>query len=412
MCRQTLHQFGGGLEKISPELGWLLVWVRPPELRPSAETLKEAAGRVQDWRRVLETAHENGVAPLLSSNLRGRAGEEWGMPAWLEQELDQRRQACLARSARVAFHLAPVLKELHEAGVPAMLLKGALLAETLYPDPGARSFFDVDLLVEPGDVPQAYRILQRAGYAAIRPVDFSRPPPVGIYLNSVLCRSGENQGSLIHLHWHLVNTSLPSDDYVFRVGMQELWAGAQRLQLWDTPLLAPQPHHLLVQLSEHAYRSGFGTLSRLVDVAWASPRREASAFWERVAEVAYKWGLATPCYSSWLLCSGLGLAPVPADVLASLRPPGRHWLADRILRRTLERPGRQVWGKLLYLAHRRGLRQKLRFVLQGVFPPAAEVEAIYGLAPGSLGVIGYLRRVLHRVAVSPRKIRAAIGRLT
>ena len=43
MPRQTLHQFGSAPENISPELGWLLLWVGRPELRPSVEILLEAA---------------------------------------------------------------------------------------------------------------------------------------------------------------------------------------------------------------------------------------------------------------------------------------------------------------------------------------------------------------------------------
>lgn len=74
------------------------------------------------------------------------------------------------------------------------------------------------------------------------------------------------------------DTSLPSDDYVYRIPMEEIWDEAQKLELWDAPVLAPEPHHLLVQLAEHAYREGFRKLTRLVDVAWASPAPDDRAF--------------------------------------------------------------------------------------------------------------------------------------
>ena len=292
-----------------------------------------------------------------------------------------------------------------------MVLKGALLAETLYPDPGARSFFDVDLLVAPQDIPGAYQILRRRGYVALRPVDFSNPPRVGHYLNSVLCRGTDPHSPLIHLHWHLVNTSLPSDDYVYRIPMEELWAEARKLKLWDVPVLAPEPHHLLVQLAEHAYREGFRKLTRPVDVAWASPAGDDPASWEQILEVAQSWGLATPCYCSLFLCRGLGLAEVPEAILARLRPASQGRIAVSILSRTLEKPGVQFWGKLLYLAHRPGLTGKLRFLWQSVCPPAAEVEKIYGLAPGSLGTFGYLRRILYRLLLGLKKTWIATGRL-
>jgi hypothetical protein len=339
------------------------------------------------------------------------ASDEIGVPTWVAQELDQRRQVCLARSAQVVFHLAPILKDLDQEGVPTMVLKGALLAETLYPDPGARSFFDVDLLVAPEHFPGAYRTLMRRGYVALRPFDFSNPPLVGHYLNSILCRGTAPQSPLIHLHWHLVNTSLPSDDYVYRIPMEEIWGEAQKLELWDAPVLAPEPHHLLVQLAEHAYREGFRKLTRLVDVAWATPAPDDRAFWDETLQLAQAWGLATPCFSSLFLCQGLGLARVPEQVLARLRPSDQGRWADLMLRRTLEKPGIQRWGKLLYLAHRPGLTGKLRFLSRSVGPPVAEIEAIYGLAPGSLGAFGYLHRITHRLLLGLKRSWVAAGRL-
>ncbi|MFQ5857612.1 MAG: nucleotidyltransferase family protein [Anaerolineae bacterium] len=405
------HQPSDRLNAILPEEAWLLLWVRPPGSRAGATVLAAAAKRVRSWRRVLVVADENHITPLLASNLRGVSRDEVGLPAWFVQELDQRRYACLARRAQVAFHLAPLLEALHQGRVPTMLLKGALLAETVYADPGARSFFDVDLLVAPEDVPTAHQVLERRGYAAVRPVDFSCPPRTGPYLNSVLYGGRAPGLPLLHLHWHLVNGSSPSDDYVFRIRMAELWAEAQNTHLWDAPVLAPEPHHMLIQQAEHAYREGFSKLSLLVDVAWVAQANRSHAFWERTLQVAQDWGLGTPCYSSLFLCSGLGLVGVPPHVLTRLRPAEPQRLAARILRRTLERPRTQPWGKLLYLANRQGLAGKVRFAFRALCPPLAELEAIYGLAPGSLTVCGYLRWVAHRLVVAARKGWAATVRL-
>jgi len=399
------------LAKIPPEEAWMLGWVRRPEIRPSSEILLASARRVRSWKRVLEVAHRNGLAPLLASNWQSTSGKQAGVPEWVVQELEQRRLACLMRSTQVVFYLAPLLRDLHQAGIETMVLKGALLAETLYADPSVRSFFDVDLLVHPEDVPRTHPILEAHDYFSVRPVDLYRPPQVGAYLNSILYGGRKKKSPLIHLHWHLVNTSMPSNDFIFQIGMADLWREAERLELWDVPVFAPEPHHLLIQLSQHAYDGGFKKLTRLVDVAWACPVDAGPAFWEQVVEVAHDWGLATQCYCSLFLCQSLGLARVPADIVPRLRPTGRHRLADRMLRRTVQRPGIQSWDKLLYLAHRPGLAGKLRFVAGALFPPMAEVEAIYGQEPGSLGTLGYISYVTRRLAVAVRKSRAVLRRL-
>jgi len=149
-----------------------------------------------------------------------------------------------------------------------------------------------------------------------------------------------------------------------------------------------------------------------VDLAWVSQANGSRAFWQRILQVAQDWGLATQCYNSLFLCRGLGLVEVPPHVLTQLRPAGRRSLADWILRRTLERPGLQPWGKLVHLANQPGLAGKVRFVIKSVCPPSAELEAIYGRAPGSATAFTYLRWVVHRLGVARRKVWAAsIGRL-
>ena len=128
---ESLIQFP---EKIPPEEGWLLLLVRPLTWRPSVEDLRAAAGKVRCWIRALKISHENGLAPLLTSNLPGLDRNETGL-AYLAYSgtLKQCRNACLARSTSVVFHITPLLRDPHEAGVPNILTEGSTVRENRVP---------------------------------------------------------------------------------------------------------------------------------------------------------------------------------------------------------------------------------------------------------------------------------------
>ena len=127
--------------------------------------------------RALPRVHDEGAAA--TSELFSRA-ERHGLAGVLLDayvaagvplpEAVQRRAAAreLAREADHAAHLA-MLREIDRALVRANLvavaLKGALLAERLYPRPSARPCTDIDLLVPEGALDRATEALRAVGYA-------------------------------------------------------------------------------------------------------------------------------------------------------------------------------------------------------------------------------------------------------
>src|SRR5262249_11472497 len=71
----------------------------------------------------------------------------------------------LASSARTRHALDAVLDAAAAEGVPALPLKGPLLAFTVYPDPALRPMGDVDVAVPPGAAHAVAARLRNAGYA-------------------------------------------------------------------------------------------------------------------------------------------------------------------------------------------------------------------------------------------------------
>jgi hypothetical protein len=269
-------------------------------------------------------------------------------------------RSVLARQV-VARHQADELL----AQVEAIPLKGLHLAHRLYPSPSLRDMGDLDLLVRRSGLREADARLRQLGYVR----DFDPDLVDGGSLHAV---TYWREGFLpVHLHWHVLNGSLPN--FMFRVDLDEIWREAR-----DGGLA---PHHLVVTLCEHALKHSFSTLIHLTDVELAS----RGVDWDRVAGTARRWGLeGAVLYALLLLRDLAGLRSPGLDHFRGVRPDwaGRAFLALARRRR---------WDGLSALGMLSLTREKGRYLREVFSPPGRE-----GLRTRS--VIGRLHRAAARLA--------------
>jgi Uncharacterised nucleotidyltransferase len=119
---------------------------------PDAERRARAAG---------VAALLTGVGPLLGAWIaRGELEAEPALARVLARHLAHAR----AREARIRSALIPVLARMERAGLEPGLIKGLHTAHAYFPEPGARPFADVDVVVPPAAIAQAERLLGEAGF--------------------------------------------------------------------------------------------------------------------------------------------------------------------------------------------------------------------------------------------------------
>jgi hypothetical protein len=118
-----------------------------------------------DFDDLVVTALALGLAPLLHYRLE-QAGCALPDPR-AQAKLSFIRQAEVARQLARQAQLAQVLEALQESlGAPPIVLKGAYLAEQVYPAPGLRPMNDIDLLFLPEDLLAVGEVLHRLGYGS------------------------------------------------------------------------------------------------------------------------------------------------------------------------------------------------------------------------------------------------------
>ena len=170
-----------------------------------------AAAAVGVAPKALETQLRlHGVAGVLS--LR-HVEQIQQLPAPLAVAIASTQRRSIPASLKLAGACLTACRALEKAGIPVLPLKGQALSWQIYGAIGVRHSGDIDLLVDPADVPAAIEVMQDTGYQSTLPLPSSplhwreRMRTVH-HLNF---RDRDNGG--LELHWRtdpLRRTSLPA----------------------------------------------------------------------------------------------------------------------------------------------------------------------------------------------------------
>lgn len=228
-------------------------------------------------RACIDYARSNGVLALFADRVtaldmldRLEAGQRGTLERFVA-EADA--GAPSTRAARLE-----VLETLDADGVPAVMLKGGALSETLYDRPGLRPTRDLDVLVPVDLIDRARAALERIEFTAL---PGSEEP--GHHLPRLVrprCRAGGV--TAVDLHYRLV----PKSIYGFKLGeLQGLWRRVVWLELAPgraVRTLSRRDHvlHLHVHMFHHVFYNF--RLIHLLDIVLAA-RRWTDLDWGEIA---------------------------------------------------------------------------------------------------------------------------------
>ena len=218
-----------------------------------AMAIGAAAEHAIDWPRFLALARRHRVQGLVRIGL-----EAAGIHAPLGLIAGHHRQ--IARNLLLLDEAERIAAMLADAGIPAIFLKGATLAELAYGDQSVKQTLDNDLLVGPEHVAATIDLLQPIGYRVIDPavpLDRKRLSVlVDIVKECALVRP--NNKAMVDLHWRMTSIKglLPEPDLTRDVRMVTI--GKFRL-----PTLGDEA--LIVYLAVHGARHGWSRLKWLAD---------------------------------------------------------------------------------------------------------------------------------------------------
>jgi hypothetical protein len=280
-------------------------------------------------------------------------------------------------------------------GVDGLLLKGAALARLLYDEPRQRLYSDVDILVDPDDLPAARAALLELGYrnaSAQVAVD-----DIGEVIHGeswLALPAGASYPVVVDLHLHLAGANAPA-----RAVWQALKARRTRIEVAgrQVPCLdrVGSAMHLATHAAQHGerYTRGCRELARALD-------RWPPAVWREAALLAHEVE-ATEAFAA-----GLRLVEPGAELAKRLELPSTSGLDWEL------RQGRSPRGRfhLQALLEARTVRARAHVLRRALVPHPRWIGEQYPWAREGRGRT--LAAYLLHIARSPAwALRAVVFRL-
>jgi len=243
-------------------------------------------------------------------------------------------------------NLARLIKILNEKNIPVIVLKGAVLCETVYPHIGTRSFCDLDIMVQPKDLQRVKRELECLDYS------FS---PTAAQHHLVACPSS-NHSIPLEVHWDLVNETSPFQKYAFELSLESFWDEAIPLKIRGTDALNLSPEHQLIYLAVHMLKEGYANRKWLVDLYFLLKSFKGKINWDKLTEDCCKFRVRRPVYYALTLVDRLFYLAemnerlLSRKVLEELKPPRVSLIEKMILKQVLKnrRPASNLKRLFLY----------------------------------------------------------------
>lgn len=351
--------------RVSLEQSWLLACLRAlgKGLAPPAPP------RHLDWDALLEVAETESLRPALAHALEAQAA----VPPGVRRRLGLDLAASAGRHVVMTRELAAVLQGCAREGLDVLVLKGPVLAESVYPHPALRPFSDLDLLVRPADRLRADAILRALGHRRVAD-DHSWEFDV-TWDGATLYETPA--GVRIDLHWAL----LTEPRFAWSPDEAGVWERSAPIMVLDTMARGLGREDQLLYLAAHlAVHHALTGLLHAWDVALLLERQLHALDWEVVVARAARWHVTHALYFVLRDVRRTFAAPVPASALTVLRPGGPRaaLLAALVAAGDAQRLVRLEHLVALLLVDRgRDLYGPLRHAL---LPSAAWMRARYGAA--------------------------------
>ncbi|PKO20757.1 MAG: hypothetical protein CVU38_18385 [Chloroflexi bacterium HGW-Chloroflexi-1] len=212
------------------------------------------------------------------------------------QRLRELYHASIIRNTRLLHEVGKIQAALQAAGIPAIPLKGACLAESVYGNIALRPMGDVDLWIRRDQIAAAHQVMQTLGYVSRSKT--RRPQALQDALG------GETQmfkadAPMVELHWNV----FPGEwlRHTTQIDEQVIWQRTVPFHGETIRQLAPEDAiiHLCVHLAVNHQMSQTG-LRTLLDLDFA--RRKWVIDWGTVAQRARAWRVSC---AAWLVLQAL-----------------------------------------------------------------------------------------------------------
>jgi hypothetical protein len=277
------------------------------------------------------------------------------------------------------------IKELKEVldseQIPMILLKGASAMLRLYPQPGLRTFVDLDILIPADVTPRFKQTMTKAGYKALSARNSPEDEELQKFDSHLdpICKDGS-----LMIESHLSILGVGGEHFA---SLPQIWEekeetnsdGIRVSHLNKEQFIV----HTLLHYSRHLSDEGFAKIKWLIDLLYAIKTWKID--WSKVWDISRKWGIGKDILPVAATLNHYWQAGIPL-------PMASEPLALNILLLGIKDRQKQYYAKLPtgYIKRLLKIRElpdttsRVRYLLRLFFPARENLRFRYNLSSGWL----------------------------
>lgn len=348
-----------------------------------------------DWDYIVECSVRQGISSLLYWNLsKIRSGK--AVPYEVMKNLEKKYYSNLARNMLLYDELSKVLKAFKRAGIDTIVLKGAFLAEEIYPDIGLRPMSDLDLLIKEKDLTKVKNELTGLMYSnTFHTKSYEQLQTV---LSNEHLFLHKNKEISIDLHWNILPPESP-----YNIDISKFWDNAKPINIANVEILTLAPEdllqHLCLHLDNHINYSTPAAqhLKNYCDIAEVTMHYREIINWSYFLQSSKSYSIENPIYRGLSIADKYFEAFIPGDVLKALEPAKSNTSLKEtfngLMQDNLNKKNK--WKRIKFymkLEKVNGIRNKLHLLSGYIFPSKEFMMYHYSIEDEKKVYIYYLIR--------------------
>ena len=366
---------------LSRESQFLLACVKLEPTRQDLHWVEQELGHpTLKWNRVVDLAYQQDVAPLIYNTLSRFDTSVVNCTSALRR-LRAAYYVNAVRNTLLFQELQNILRTLGRRGRAAIVLKGAALAETVYPNRALRPMSDLDLLIHKEELVDVEELFAELDYVLdekqLKMKEWYDTHYHHLAFHKVLAPSLTLR---CEIHWSLERPTRP-----FPIDIDGIWKRAVPATIADIQALVLSPEDLLVHLCLHTCKHRLtGGFRAFCDIAETIRHFGQDMDWKQIHARASEWRINTFVYVPLRLAQMLLGAQVPEWVMNALEPGDfDNRLLDAATAAVLEdRVSAALFPAFFQLRQGKSLRKRATTMLKRVFSHTA-IAGRYALSPTS-----------------------------
>ncbi len=340
----------------------------------------EIIEKINDWTFFLQRAFETNLAPLVLARFdRLRPGL---LPLEVMKALKSYRHRILMHNLHLYRELEQIGLLFDQEGIDFIPLKGMMLAEVVYKNPGLRQISDMDLLVRVEKIEDCKNLLVRSGWDCKEILGMNRKgEDLFLVAHPYLLSKGKVN---IELHQHIHNGHAG-----YKVPIEHYWNRAKAFPFLKSKAMFLAPEDLLQHLALHLYKhleNGQMKACSYYDIALVMDHYRHSLCWITLKGNSLNYGCWTQVHTILLLVHKFWGAHIPDDYLTGFETRRFSILEDRFAQRFCDpyniRNNHLKNGSIAQLVRLESNRQRWEWFWRNLFPSSQFIVRRYKVSAG------------------------------